>query len=105
MNLNEDNSTILFLFSGTGNSLNVALRIQKNIEICEILSIPRVFEEKKFDCEAARIGFVFPVHFQDAPHIVREFLKNIKITGYPYIFAIATCGGEIGKTLQFLASY
>ncbi len=81
MNLNEDNSTILFLFSRTGNSLNVALRIQKNIEICEILSIPRVFEEKKFDYEAARIGFVFPVHFQDAPHIVREFLMNIKITG------------------------
>jgi ferredoxin/flavodoxin len=100
MNLNEDNSSILFLFSGTGNSLNVALRIQKNIEICEILSIPRVFEEKKFDYEAARIGFVFPVHFQDAPHIVREFLKNIKITGNPYIFSIATCGGEIGKTFR-----
>jgi ferredoxin len=100
MNLNEDNSTILFLFSGTGNSLNVALRIQENIEICEILSIPRVFEEKKFDCEAARIGFVFPVHFQNAPHIVREFLKNVRITGNPYVFAVATSGGEFGKTFQ-----
>lgn len=100
MNLNEDNSSILSLFSGTGNSLNVALRIQKNIEICEILSIPRVFEEKKLDYEAARIGFVFPVHFQDALHIVRKFLKNIKITGNPYVFAVATCGGEIGKTFR-----
>jgi ferredoxin len=97
---NENNSTILFLFSGTGNSLSVALQVQENIENCEILSIPRVLEEKKFNYEVDRIGFVFPVHFQDAPHIVREFLKNIKITGDPYIFAIATAGGEFGKTFR-----
>jgi len=100
LKLNENNSTILFLFSGTGNSLNAAIKIQENIENCEILSIPRVFEEKKFTYEAAKIGFIFPVYFLDAPHIVREFLKNIKITGNPFIFAVATCGGEIGKTFR-----
>jgi Pyruvate/2-oxoacid:ferredoxin oxidoreductase delta subunit/flavodoxin len=100
MDLNEDNSTILFLFSGTGNSLNAALRIQENIGNCKILSIPRVFEKEKFDYEAARIGFIFPVHFQDAPHIVKELLKHIKIIGDPYIFALATSGGETGKTFR-----
>jgi len=100
LELNKNNSTILFLFSGTGNSLNVAIKIQENIENCEILSIPKVFDEKKFDYEAAKIGFIFPVHFQDAPHIVRELLKQIKITGNPYVFAIATSGGENGKTFQ-----
>jgi Pyruvate/2-oxoacid:ferredoxin oxidoreductase delta subunit len=100
LKLNENNSTILFFFSGTGNSLNAAIRIQENMENCEILSIPKVFEEKKFNYEAAKIGFIFPVHFLDAPHLVREFLRKIKITGNPYVFAIATCGGEIGKTFQ-----
>ena len=100
LKLNENKSTILFLFSGTGNSLNAAIRIQENIENCEILSIPKVFEEKKFNYEAAKIGFIFPVHFLNAPHLVREFLKNIKITGNPYIFAVATCGVESGKTFQ-----
>jgi len=100
LKLNENNSTILFLFSGTGNSLNAAIRIQENIENCEILSIPKVFEEKKFNYEAAKIGFIFPVYFLDAPNIVREFLKNIKIAGNPYVFAIATSGGEIGKTFR-----
>ena len=90
-------STILFFFSGTGNSLNVAIKIQENIENCEILSIPRVLEEKKYNYEASKIGFIFPVHFIDAPHIVKEFLKQIKITGNPYVFAIATSGGEVGK--------
>jgi ferredoxin/flavodoxin len=97
---NENNSTILFLFSGTGNSLNVAIRIQRSIENCEILSIPKVLEEKKYTYEATRIGLIFPVHFQNAPNIVREFLKNIKIKGNPYLFAVATSGGEIGKTFQ-----
>jgi len=100
LKLNENNSTILFLFSGTGNSLNAAIRIQENIENCEILSIPKVFEEKKFNYEAAKIGFIFPVYFLDAPNIVREFLKNTKIAGNPYVFAIATSGGEIGKTFR-----
>ena len=100
LKLNENNSTILLLFSGTGNSLNAAIRIQENIENCEILSIPRVLEEKKFNYEASRIGFIFPVYFTDVPHIVKEFLKNIKILGNPYVFAIATSGGEIGKTLR-----
>jgi ferredoxin len=100
LKLNENNSTILFVLSGTGNSLNAALRIQENIKNCKILSIPKVLKEKKFYYEAARMGFVFPVHFLDAPNIVREFLKNIEVTGNPYLFAIATCGGEIGKTFR-----
>ena len=97
---NKNDSTILFLFSGTGNSLNAALRIQENIENCEILSIPRVFEEKKFDYESAKIGFIFPIYFLDAPQIVREFLKKIRIKGNPYIFAVATSGGEFGKSFR-----
>jgi ferredoxin len=97
---NENKSTILFLFSGTGNSLNAAIRIQENIENCKILSIPKVIEERNFDYEAARIGFIFPVHFLDAPKIVRKLLKNINIIGNPYVFAIVTCGGETGKTFK-----
>jgi flavodoxin len=100
MKYKENNSTILFLFSGTGNSLNVALRIQENIEICEILSIPKVLEEKNYNYEAAKIGFIFPIHFQNAPFIVRKLLKTIKITGSLIVFAVATSGGEFGKTFR-----
>ena len=97
---NENNSTILFSFSGTGNSLNVALKIQDNIENCKILPISKVVTEKHFEFEATKIGFVFPVYFLDIPHIVREFLEEIKILGNPYIFAIATCGGEVGNAFK-----
>ena len=96
----ENNSTLFFVFSGTGNSLNVAIRIQKNLENCKIMSIPKIIEDKKYNYEAVKIGFIFPVHFQNVPNIVRELLKNIKIIGNPYLFAVATSGGEIGKTFQ-----
>ena len=96
----ENKSTIIFVFSGTGNSLYTAMRIHENSENCKILSIPKVLEDKKFNYEATRIGFIFPVHFQNVPNIVRNLLKNIKISGNPYLFAIATSGGEIGKTFQ-----
>jgi ferredoxin len=100
LKLNENKSTILFLFSGTGNSLYAALRIQESIDNCEIMSIPRVLEEERFSFEASRIGFIFPVHFLDAPQLVRKLLKKIDITGKPYVFAVATSGGEYGKTFQ-----
>lgn len=99
-NLNKKNSTILFVFSGTGNCLNVALKIQEGIGNCKILSIPKVLEEKSYHFEAERIGIIFPVHFQNAPFIVRKLLKNIKIAGNPYMFAVATAGGEFGKTFR-----
>jgi Pyruvate/2-oxoacid:ferredoxin oxidoreductase delta subunit len=76
------------------------MRIQENIENCKILSIPKVLEEKKYNYEASKIGYIFPVHFQNVPNIVRKLLKNIKISGNPYVFAIATSAGEIGKTFQ-----
>ncbi len=40
------------------------------------------------------------MYFLDAPHIVRQFLKSFKVVGNPYLFAIATCGGEIGYTFE-----
>ena len=96
----ENSSTILFVFSGTGNSLNVALKIQENIKNCKILSISKAFKEKNFKFKASKIGFIFPVYFLDIPHIISEFLKKINVVGNPYIFAIATCGGEVGNAFK-----
>ena len=45
----ENSSTLLFVFSGTGNSLHTAMRIQANIDNCEILSTPKVIEDKKYN--------------------------------------------------------
>lgn len=96
----ENYSSKIFYFTGTGNSLHVALKIQEKVKNCQIFSISKSFKEKKLELDASTIGFIFPVYFLDVPHIVREFLNDIKILGNPYIFAIATCGGELGNTFK-----
>ena len=96
----KEYSTVLFVFSGTGNSLKVTFDIQENLDNCKILSISDTIKNENCEITASKIGFIFPVYFLDIPHIVREFLKKIKINGNPYIFAIATCGGEIGISFK-----
>ena len=97
---NENNSAILFVFSGTGNSLHVALKIQSQYPNCRIISLSKALRDENFEWSAEKIGFIFPVYFQDTPHIVAQFLENISIQGNPYLFAIATYGSEGGHPFQ-----
>lgn len=98
--IKENSETIIFCFSGTGNSLRVALKLKEKITHCKICSISKAFNEKAFEINASKIGFVFPVYFFDIPRIVEKFIKSLKILGTPYIFAIVTCGGNAGQSLK-----
>lgn len=91
---------IIFYFSGTGNSLVVAKKIQKQLENCELISMGANTEyilENNYDT----IGFVYPTYCQGVPLKVGEFIKNTKFNNQKgtYIFAVATCGGSSGIAL------
>lgn len=88
---------IIFYFSGTGNSLQVAMDIAEQIGECEVLNLAKYDTSKQITTE--RIGIVFPVYFWGVPNIIKAFLKKIKIENNPYIFAVATCGGVDGASL------
>ncbi|UYP44515.1 hypothetical protein NEF87_000800 [Candidatus Lokiarchaeum ossiferum] len=96
-------SSILYIFSGTGNSLNVALKIKEKMPEFKIISIVDAYEAKEFEIKASKIGFVFPVYFLDIPNIVKKFFKKMNIIGNPYIFTIATAGGKIGRTFKTIS--
>lgn len=50
-------------------------------------------------CSSHVIGFVFPIYFWGIPHLVREFLLNIKILSEnPYLFAVSSRGAASGGT-------
>jgi ferredoxin len=88
---------IIFYFSGTGNSLQVAKDISEKIGECEVLNLAKYDMSQQITAE--RIGIVFPVYFWGMPNSVKAFLKKIKIENNPYIFAVATCGGAAGAAL------
>jgi len=90
--------TIIYYFSGTGNSLVVARDIAANIPDAKLIrimpDIPTDFNEK------TKIGIVFPVYSLGAPAIVKNFIEKINCPKDSYIFSVATCGGSLGHTFS-----
>ena len=108
---------MIFYFSGTGNTLWAARQIAEATGE-RLLSIA---DELRGDChyelgDDERIGFCFPVHGWQPPHIVRQFIRQMKIErkgeGHdgntrpkaPYVFVLCTCGDSIGRTIEMLQS-
>ncbi len=96
---------MIFYFSGTGNTRWAAEQLARKTNE-QLLFIP---EELRGKCEYTlaedeRIGFCFPVHGWQPPHIVREFISQMEITNAAghYCFALVTCGDSIGRTMEML---
>ncbi len=87
-------STELYYFSGTGNSLHVALELQKRIPKTELMPIVSFLDGNTIKTSAKTVGIVFPIHLAMAPPIVIEFLKKMDLKSAEYIFAIATREGS-----------
>ena len=94
-------SSRLFCFSGTGNSLHVALELDKELENNEILPINDDFQIDKFD-NVDKVGFIFPVYAYGMPRTVENFIGKNEFSEDVYYFAIATCGGTPGNTIKNL---
>ena len=97
---------MIFYFSGTGNTRWAAERLAAATNE-RLLFIP---QELKGTCEytledGERIGFCFPVHGWQPPHIVREFVDRLRIdnAGGHYAYALCTCGDSTGLAMKMLA--
>lgn len=91
--------TIIFYFSGTGNSLKVAKDLSKLIPNSELVPIKTAINDlDKFKAE--KIGFIFPVYSWGPPKIVSKFVSMLNNDAY--YFAITTCGGSACGTLTII---
>lgn len=88
-------NTIIYWYSGTGNSLWTAKKFAEKIGETEL--VPMAAEEVVRNAE--RIGFIFPVHMWGVPYAVVEFIKKITKTPDKYYFAAAVNAGEVSRTL------
>jgi ferredoxin len=101
---------MIFYFSGTGNSLYIAKNIRQQLQE-SIISIASAMHNENEAYEYILkddeiIGFIFPVYAWAPPKMVLEFIKRLKFRNYNnhYIFAVATCGDNIGNTMKVLES-
>ncbi|MBN1649146.1 MAG: EFR1 family ferrodoxin [Spirochaetales bacterium] len=88
-------STTIYYFSGTGNSLFIAKKLNSLLPDSELVPVVKCIRENDFETKSENIGFVFPVHGVTIPIPIRIFLKNMDVKSARYFFTVATRGGSI----------
>jgi len=92
--------TVIYYYSGTGNSLWSAKLLAKELENTEI--IPIVNLKENFTIEADNVGLVFPVHSWGLIPKVIDFVKNMPVDDSKYYFALGVNAGQVAATLKQL---
>ena len=101
-------NTIIYYFSGTGNSLAVTRGIARRTN-GKLIPIPSTVDNKKVTPDANVVGIVFPVYHASfgesgLPLVVRAFVSKLEGLASKYLFAICTHGGMPGATIGNLAA-
>lgn len=82
---------VILYFTGTGNCLYVARQLAD--EYTELLSIPQLVKQNKFEIEADEIGIVYPIYGHMPPNMVRQFISRANLKA-SYMFAVLTYGNR-----------
>ena len=98
---------MIFYFTGTGNSLYVAKKIQE-ANGGELINMAQALKEKKFNYKikkGEKIGIVFPVYYWGLPTIVYEFINQLELETEesPFIYTVITCASLVGNADKSLA--
>lgn len=93
--------TVIYWFSGTGNSLAVAKELATQCGDTELIPVSHAIFQP-LEKPADRIGLVFPVYGWGPPSIVARFVEKLDAAPGAYIFSVITYAGNSGGTLSIL---
>ena len=86
--------TIIYYFTGTGNSLAAAKKIAAATGDCELVPIASHAKTSgDFVPLAERVGIVCPDYFSGVPLMVASFTGRLDPAAVKYLFAVVTHGG------------
>mgnify|MGYP000172633986 CR=1 FL=1 len=86
--------TVIYYFTGTGNSLAAARKICGHLGDCELVSIASLATtSEEIHPTSDRVGIVCPVYYLGLPSIVTEFVNRLDLSRTGYCFAVLTMGG------------
>lgn len=92
--------TVIYWFSGTGNSLADAKELAAKCGETELVPMAKALKGSFQPAE--RIGLVFPVYGWGPPALVSRFVEKLNAVPGTYIFAVITYAGNPGGTLTVL---
>ena len=87
--------TIIYYFSGTGNSLKIAKDLAEKLDDCELVPIAKVWQKDRIVATSEKVGFIFPLYYWGLPRIVYNFIEKIDLDKANYIFAVVTRDGDM----------
>ena len=85
--------SVVFWFSGTGNSLYAAKRISEAVGGVPLVRITDASPDEPAGGTGAKVGFVFPSYYGNLPRAVRAFAEKVRIEPGSYVFTVVTMGG------------
>ncbi|WP_292364218.1 MULTISPECIES: EFR1 family ferrodoxin [unclassified Methanoculleus] len=86
--------TVIYYFTGTGNSLAAARRIAGALGETELIPIASLANTPgPVTPDADRVGIVCPVYDCGVPVMVAEFARRLDLSGVGYTFAVVTMAG------------
>ncbi len=88
--------TVIYYYSGSGNSLSVARQVAAGLGNTDIISIYKLKDHPEVPKEYTRIGIVTATWFVRPPRIVKEICEKLKFSRDARVFIIATAGGYDG---------
>jgi ferredoxin len=91
--------TIIYYFTGTGNTLAVARELAEELGDTKLIPLRQAMYYGGYTPKADAVGIAFPVHYLNMPEIVRQFVFNILFPENTFIFGLATCGERPGGAL------
>ncbi len=89
--------TIVFYYSGTGNSLWSARILAERLDATGVR--PMKGADALAAGDAGAVGFVFPVHIWGVPGPVAAFVEKLSLRPDAYLFALAVNAGQVARTL------
>ena len=92
---------MIFYFTGTGNTRWVS-QLLAEATGDELRFIPDELgktEDYRLK-DGERLGFCFPTHGWQPPHIVREFIRRVTFEHVSYCYVLTTCGDNMGYAMR-----
>lgn len=89
--------TLLYVYTGTGNSLWVARQLASELKRASVEFMP--YQKKPFKVQADVVGIIFPVHIWGLPSRVIQFANHLKVKPGTYFFAVAVNASQPAATL------
>lgn len=97
--------TIIYYFTGTGNSLAAARTIAAVLGDCDLVPIASLLNTNgDITPQAERVGIIAPVYDFGLPSIVAEFTGRLDLTRAGYTFSLLTMGGMGASALHQIDS-